>query len=60
MHARTIERIAMGRRHEMSSDESARKKTELNPDEAKEVLKAIEEVEREEAERQASNSNSRD
>ena len=42
----------------MSSDESARKKTELNPEEAKEVLKAIEEVEREEAEQQGSNSNS--
>ena len=42
----------------MSSDESARKNTELNPDEAKEVLKAIEEVEREEAEQQASDSHS--
>jgi hypothetical protein len=37
----------------MSPDETADKKIELTPEEAKEVIKAIEEVEREEAEQQS-------
>ena len=39
----------------MTSDECQKKKSELTPEEAKEVLKAIEDVEREEADQQAGN-----
>jgi hypothetical protein len=42
----------------MSSDQQRGSKTDLTPEEAKEVLKAIEEVEREEAEQQASHRDS--